>query len=106
MVRRLVAALRKTKLQSTHVLGGPQVMHQGKSYLSPHDEHVFVCNGEGERTFAGFLRAMMSPAPDYRQVRGVSFFADGELVTTPNEPRRTTSARPLRQWEQRCTDVT
>jgi tRNA A37 methylthiotransferase MiaB len=87
MVRRLLGRLLKTKPRSYFILGGPQVMHQAVKYLSPDHENVFVCNGEGERTFANFLRALLSPNPDFTSIRGLSFYHDKQLVTTEAEPR-------------------
>jgi radical SAM superfamily enzyme YgiQ (UPF0313 family) len=87
LVRRLLDRLLKTKPQSYFVLGGPQVMHQADKYLSPDHENVFICNGEGERTFANLLRSLLLPEPDFTIVRGLSFYHDKQLVTTEAEPR-------------------
>lgn len=87
LVRRLVDALLVSRPHSHFVLGGPQVMHQGMRYLVPEHENVLVCNGEGEKTFANFLRALLSGQPDFSGVRSLSFYRDGKLVTTEAEPR-------------------
>lgn len=87
LVRRLLDALLAVKPQAHYVLGGPQVMHQGARYLTPQRENVFVCNGEGERTFSGFLRTLLSERRDFTAVRGLSFYRGGQLVTTDPEPR-------------------
>jgi hypothetical protein len=87
LVRRLLDALVVAKPQSHFVLGGPQVMHQGLQYLTPQQENVFICNGEGEKTFANFLRALLSPEVDFSVVRGLSFYRKGQLLTTEPEPR-------------------
>src|SRR4029077_16607546 len=87
LVRRLLRALHAAKPRSHYVLGGPQVMHQAERYLTPELENVFVCNGEGERTFAGFLRTLLEPERDFTAVRSLSFYRDRQLVTTPSEPR-------------------
>ncbi|MGH9349856.1 MAG: B12-binding domain-containing radical SAM protein [Vicinamibacterales bacterium] len=87
LVRRLLDALLAARPQSYFILGGPQVMHQAARYLPHGDERVFVCNGEGERTFAGFLRTLLSPDPDFAAVGGLSFYRGSELVTTEPEPR-------------------
>jgi tRNA A37 methylthiotransferase MiaB len=86
-VRALVAALRERRPDAYFILGGPQVMHQGARYLSQRDERTVVCNGEGERTFTHFLRALDREHPILTGVRGLSFYLDGELVTTEDEPR-------------------
>lgn len=87
MVRRLLAALIASKPNAVFILGGPQVMHQGERYLNPEHENVFLCNGEGERTFTHFIRAYLSAERDFSAVRGISFYRDKQLVTTPEEPR-------------------
>lgn len=87
LVRRLVDSLLETQPSSYFVLGGPQVMHQADKYLRPQHESVFVCNGEGERTFANFLRTTLSPERDFSRVHNLSFYKDNKLVTTEPEPR-------------------
>src|SRR5690348_12578989 len=86
-VRRLLAELLEKRPESFFVLGGPQVMHRAAEYAPREHGKVFICNGEGERTFDGLLRQFLSPSPDYESVRGISFYRDGVLVTTPPEPR-------------------
>lgn len=87
LMRRLLDALLVAKPNAHYILGGPQVMHQGARYLKPDRDNVLVCNGEGEKTFAAFLRALQSPARDFSAVRGISFYCDGQLHTTEPEPR-------------------
>lgn len=89
LVRRLLDDLLKAKPQSHFMLGGPQVMNQGARYLSSKHENVFICNGEGERTFPNFLRELLGPQPDFSTVRNLSFYRDRELLTTEPEPRIT-----------------
>jgi radical SAM superfamily enzyme YgiQ (UPF0313 family) len=89
LVRRLLSALLKVKPRSYFMLGGPQVMGQGARYLSPMYENVFVCNGEGERTFPSFLRELIKPQPDFSTIRNLSFYRDRQLLTTEPEPRIT-----------------
>jgi radical SAM superfamily enzyme YgiQ (UPF0313 family) len=87
LVRRLLQALHDAKPFSYYILGGPQVMHQGRKYLIPQWERLVICNGEGERTFGEFLRALLSPTPEFSNVRGLTFYRGDELVTTPQQPR-------------------
>lgn len=87
MVRRLVDHVLTTDPRRYVILGGPQVMHQADQYLRPDRENVLICNGEGERTFAGFLGALLSPSVDFSSVKGLSFRRDGELITTEHERR-------------------
>jgi radical SAM superfamily enzyme YgiQ (UPF0313 family) len=86
-VRRLLKSLRASHPRAHFMLGGPQVMHQAVKYLSPEEENVFICNGEGERTFANFLRVMLSSERDFSTVRGLSFYRDRQLVATEAEHR-------------------
>ena len=87
IIKSVVQAVREQKPQSRVILGGPQVMHHGHKYLSPQDERVTICNGEGEATFTEYLRELTEPLPDLGKVAGLSFYRDGELVTTENRPR-------------------
>ncbi|MEO7328147.1 MAG: radical SAM protein [Minicystis sp.] len=89
MVRRLLAVLLVEKPNAHFILGGPQVINQGHRYLKPEHENVFVCNGEGERTFANFARTLLSPEQDFKAMRNISFYRAGEIVTTEEEPRIT-----------------
>ena len=87
LVRRLRDHVTARKPKVTCVLGGPQVMFQGERYLSPGRENDYICNGEGERTFPNLLRALAGSEHDIADVKGLSFFRDGRLITTPDEPR-------------------
>lgn len=69
------------------VLGGPQVMSHAKQYVRPEWANVAVCNGEGERTFHEYLRQLRAEEPDLAAVPGLSFWQDGELVTTDRPER-------------------
>ena len=86
-VRRLIDALLARKPNAHFIVGGPQVMNQGLKYLRPEHENVYLCNGEGERTFYHFMKTLLSPERDMRGVRNISFYRAGELVTTEPEPR-------------------
>jgi len=70
---------------SSIVLGGPQVVGQFK-YLNRQSNGMFLCNGEGERVFANFLRECTQGSPRFERVKGLSFYWDGEAVTTDSEP--------------------
>ena len=89
LVRRLLDAMLTAKPNAHYVLGGPQVMHQAQRYLKSEYENVFVCNGEGEKIFSAFLRAMLSPQRDFSMVRGLSFYRNKQLYTTEPESRIT-----------------
>jgi radical SAM superfamily enzyme YgiQ (UPF0313 family) len=86
LVRRLLSTLMDAKPRANFILGGPQVMHQGAAYLKPEHENVYVCNGEGERTFPWFLRTLHDGG-DFSQVRNLTFYRSGQLLTTEPESR-------------------
>jgi radical SAM superfamily enzyme YgiQ (UPF0313 family) len=88
-VRRLLKVLRAEKPNAHFILGGPQVMHQAAQYIEPDVENVYICNGEGERTSAAFLRSVLCHDQDLATVRGLSFNRNGTLITTEPEPRIT-----------------
>ncbi|MCT9933197.1 cobalamin-dependent protein [Planotetraspora sp. A-T 1434] len=69
------------------ILGGPQVMNYTAEYVPPSWENVVVCNGEGEQPFTAYLRELAGADPDFSRVPGVSFWSDGELVTTDKPTR-------------------
>jgi len=89
MVRRLVNALLEARPLAYIMLGGPQVIGQGMRYLSPQHENMFVCNGEGERTFPAFLLETLKSTPDFSTVRNLSFYQNQQLQTTEPESRIT-----------------
>ncbi len=82
LVARLGAALPNARI----VLGGPQVVKQPR-YLDRERPNVFLCNGEGEITFANLVRELATERPDLSRVRGLTFHRDGELFTTEDEPK-------------------
>lgn len=69
------------------LLGGPQVMKNAHRYLPEPIDNVYICNGEGELTVHGLLTQLAADRPDLSLVPGLSFWDDGELVTTEGAPR-------------------
>lgn len=86
LVRSLLPALRVARPDAWFVLGGPQVEHQGARLLGSDSERTVVCNGEGERTFAELLAAIVG-GTDPTRVKGLTLMQDGALVTTPEQER-------------------
>lgn len=86
-VRRWLPKLLQRKPDARVILGGPQVMNQGKRYLDPTDERVVICNGEGELTFRDYLAELLEPEPDLSKVLGLSYCRNGELHSTPPQER-------------------
>ena len=87
LVKTLLPELLTRRPGAIVVLGGPQVMGHAHDYIAPHWENVLVCNGEGEKTFASLLHILAEGSRDFSAVRGVSFYRDGEIVTTEKEER-------------------
>jgi tRNA A37 methylthiotransferase MiaB len=87
LVRSVVDAIRQARPHAQIILGGPQVMSQAHRYLSRSDERTAICNGEGEITFSNYLLALTDSGSRLSDVNGLSFYRDGELVTTPKQPR-------------------
>ncbi|WP_437677692.1 cobalamin-dependent protein [Sorangium sp. So ce131] len=86
-VKRWLPTLIARKPEAHVILGGPQVMNHAKQYLDPSNERLVLCNGEGEHTFANYLFELCSPEPNLHNVKGLSFFRDGLLITTPEQER-------------------
>src|SRR5262245_20408446 len=93
LIMSVLPGLREARPTAQIMLGGPQVMHHAHRYLRPEHENVVVCNGEGEKTFADYLRASTEVRPDFSNVRGISFYRDGELITTAPQERLTALAQ-------------
>ena len=87
LVRRILPRLLARRPNAQVLLGGPQVMHKAERYLKPEHENLVLCNGEGEYTFAAYLAQLASGSTDFSEVKGLSFFRGGELVTTPKQDR-------------------
>jgi radical SAM superfamily enzyme YgiQ (UPF0313 family) len=87
LMRPLLRTLRAARPRAQIILGGPQVMQHAASYLDPADERVAVCNGEGEATFADYLRELTESRPDLSRVEGLSVCRDGQVLTAPQRPR-------------------
>ena len=51
LIKSIVPKLSAAKPNALVLLGGPQVMHHAERYLNPDQENLFICNGEGEKTF-------------------------------------------------------
>ncbi|WP_158616691.1 B12-binding domain-containing radical SAM protein [Corallococcus sp. CA054B] len=86
-VKRWLPTLTARKPHAHVILGGPQVMNHGARYLDPGNERVVLCNGEGEYTFANYLAEICSPEPDLGKVKGLTFYRNGELITSAPQER-------------------
>jgi len=87
LVKSILPMLLESKPEAYFMLGGPQVMHHGNKYLNPPNENLVICNGEGEKTFSEFLAETTNSKPDFSNVRGLSFYREGEIVTTEKHDR-------------------
>lgn len=86
-VQKIISRLIEVNPHAYIILGGPHVMHQADKYLDPSNERMVICNGEGEITFANFIKACLDESPDFSDIRGLSYYRDGLLITTPQEER-------------------
>lgn len=86
-VRRWLSKLCDRKPNAHFILGGPQVMNHASRYLHPERERIVLCNGEGERTFAQYIRELLRSDGDLARVKGLSFYRSGELITNEPQPR-------------------
>ncbi|MEP4032956.1 radical SAM protein, partial [Roseibium polysiphoniae] len=87
LVQRVVDVLLKARPKADILLGGPQAMNQAEKYIPPGAENLYICNGEGERTFRQFLQEMLEETPDMTRVRGLSMMRDGEYIRTLENER-------------------
>lgn len=87
LVRRLLASLLSRRPDVHVILGGPQVMNKPDQYLDPKHKNLVLCNGEGEYIFAEYIAQIATGEPDLSKVNGLSFYRDGEVVTTPKPER-------------------
>ena len=87
LVKRILRSLHSRRPHARVILGGPQVLNKPHRNLNPEHESLVVCNGEGEPTFASYLAQLVADRPDLTQVKGLSFYRDGELITTPKPAR-------------------
>lgn len=87
VVKALLPSLHRTNPNAYILLGGPQVMGFAEEYLNPLNDRLILCNGEGEKTFRNVLGELLCERPDFSKVKGLSFYRDGELITTEAEAR-------------------
>lgn len=64
------------------VVGGPHVTFTARETVQNHPEIDVVGRGEGERVILDLVRCLESEG-DLRQVKGIAFLKDGEVVETP-----------------------
>ena len=62
-------------------------MHHGHQYLDANYKNMMICNGEGEITFSKFLSELLTADPDFSNVKGLTFYNEGNLTTTEPQPR-------------------
>lgn len=87
LVKRTIFDLQEARPDAHILLGGPQVMNHADRYLRPEYDKIAICNGEGEKTFYHYLKALMATHVDLSSVKGLSFYGDGTLITTEPEQR-------------------
>ncbi|MBI4524201.1 MAG: cobalamin B12-binding domain-containing protein [Deltaproteobacteria bacterium] len=87
MIKKSLGPLLREKPDARVILGGPQVMHHAGRYLDPRHEGLVLCDGEGERTFKEYLAELSKAECDLTRVKGLSFYREGELITTGPQER-------------------
>lgn len=87
IMQQIAKAIVEAKPDAYVLMGGPQVMHYGHKYLDENHENFMICDGEGEITFSNFLSEVLSSTPDFSNVKGLSFYRNGHLITTDSQPR-------------------
>jgi len=85
VIKRALETFPKKHPDRRFLLGGPQAAFQAKRYLNPECENVAVCNGEGEVVFRNYLKELMKDDPDFRNVKGLAFYKDGQLEMTDHQ---------------------
>ena len=105
-VFRLLPALQGVLPKGTRfMLGGVEITNCAERLLTPDQEGVIVCNGEGEQTFRDTLRELTVSTPDLSQVPGLTFAVDGEWIDTGSRQRlRDLSQIPSPYLEDLFTD--
>ncbi|KZL09106.1 Radical SAM superfamily protein [Pseudovibrio axinellae] len=73
--------------ETVYILGGVEAMNRAEELITPDDENILICNGEGEITFCELLNEINKDSPDFTRVGGISFYQNGELVHTPDHKR-------------------
>ncbi len=87
LVSRLLPPLLGLLPAARFLVGGVEVVGRGAAVMQPSWENVAICNGEGERTFREFLLQAGAERPDLSAVKGLSYYRDGQLITTENHER-------------------
>lgn len=87
LVTRLLMPLLDLLPKTQFLLGGVEVVGRSAAVLRSEYENVAVCNGEGEKTFQEYLLQVGSERSDLTAVKGLSFYRDQTLITTPNHER-------------------
>lgn len=83
---KLLNIAKEVNPEITTVLGGPHPTFMYDEILGDHDNRVdFILRGEMEATFPELLGVVESGG-DAREVKGLAFRADGEIVATPVRP--------------------
>ena len=84
-VERVSRLVRATLPEARVVMGNIHANLFYESILKRGDADIVV-HGEGEETIVELVEALSSPAPALEEVAGISFLADGEVVSTPVRP--------------------
>jgi anaerobic magnesium-protoporphyrin IX monomethyl ester cyclase len=80
----IIAKIRRETKDKVIVCGGKDPNFKPIFYLENGADYVVF--GEGEETIVTLLNTLNGPDPKVAEVKGISYLADGEMVTTPPAP--------------------
>ena len=83
----------KEKTGCTIILGGPEVSYRAKNVLENYSYIDFVLSGEGEKSFPKFIDAYSNNG-DYNKVSGLSYRANDNIISIPEEECTETPPSP------------
>lgn len=77
----LIENLKKANPKVTIVLGGPEVSFDPVSVMKKNQFVDFIISGEGEVAFKQLMDHFLTASDDYADVKGLTYWKDGELIT-------------------------
>ena len=67
-------------------LGGPEVSYDTKEAMEEYGFIDFILFGEGEETFREFVEMNKEEVKDYRDIKGLAYRDQGEIIVNPERP--------------------
>ncbi|MCG6536111.1 MAG: cobalamin-dependent protein, partial [Syntrophales bacterium LBB04] len=81
----IVAEAKRHNPSLITIMGGPHVSFDDIRTLEAYPEIDLIVRGEGEQTIAELMAAGMDPS-SWREIRGLTFRQDGQIVSTDDRP--------------------